>query len=307
MRSQSYYNWLLNESISARYRLITLLEAKDKMLYVDAPDLRNAYLAAFGDLEDQVLEAELKVSLLQEKLRLIRIAVNRREKVDISAIEKKLLKKKELLLHEAEAADRSLTPVPQLTDEEKEEMQSIYKQIISVFHPAINTELTEAQKDLYQKATDAYRRQNYKEIKLLSNMLFIEIRDTEKISAEVVSDAKPDPDKKDSGKLLHSYSESLAADYSLAAELYECFEMQEDEAVILSAMENDNKQFKSLEKDIKEIRSGFPFNAEKVINDPAKAAEHREDLNVRLRAAHSEQDLLEKSVVIALKEGGLYG
>lgn len=73
MRNQSYTDWLEARRYASRLALIGAYEYRDKLLYIDAPELRKRYMDTFGAAEDEVLKAELEVSLLRRKTELIQI------------------------------------------------------------------------------------------------------------------------------------------------------------------------------------------------------------------------------------------
>ena len=95
MRRQTFYNWLQREVSSSRMALVTLYENRDRLLYVEAPPLRKRYMDIFGAVEEPVLEAELEVSLLRRKVEMIQTALNRREPVDLAAIDARLQDERE--------------------------------------------------------------------------------------------------------------------------------------------------------------------------------------------------------------------
>ena len=95
MRKQTFYDWLAREVTSSRMALVRLYENRDRLLYVEAPQLRKKYMDVIGVYEEPVLQAELEVSLLRRKVELIQIAINRREPVDLIAIDTQLEKEKQ--------------------------------------------------------------------------------------------------------------------------------------------------------------------------------------------------------------------
>ena len=49
MRLQTFYDWLTREVVTSRMALARLYETRDRLLYVEAPPLRQRYLALFGE------------------------------------------------------------------------------------------------------------------------------------------------------------------------------------------------------------------------------------------------------------------
>ena len=81
MRTQTFLGYLAQEQQATRLALLAAYETKDRLLYVEAPALRQEYMLKIGTQEEKVLEAELSVAMLRRKLELIQTAINRREPV----------------------------------------------------------------------------------------------------------------------------------------------------------------------------------------------------------------------------------
>ena len=297
MRIQSFSDCLINELASIRYSLIPLYEKKDKLLYVDAAALRNEYIEKIGHYEESVLQAELEVALLREKLKDIQIAINRREPVDMVEIEAKVQEKKEQMVSSIEQQDLTLHELPELSDKERDSMQRIYRGIIDEYHPALNSNLTDTQKELYEQAMEAYQHQNLQELALINDMLHA----GEQLDLNLkfsVSEAEKD-DTDEAKKRKESYkriAQIFSTDYSLAKTLFPYFEKQENDDVILSNIAYYISQKTMLEEEIKQIQSGFPFNAVEVLRSPVKTEEYLAELRVRSKAAEVEKGDLEQRI-----------
>ena len=297
MRIQSFSDCLINELASIRYSLIPLYEKKDKLLFVDAAALRNEYIEKIGHYEESVLQAELEVALLREKLKDIQIAINRREPVDMVEIEAKVQEKKEQMVSSIEQQDLTLHELPELSDKERDSMQRIYRGIIDEYHPALNSNLTDTQKELYEQAMEAYQHQNLQELALINDMLHA----GEQLDLNLkfsVSEAEKD-DTDEAKKRKESYkriAQIFSTDYSLAKTLFPYFEKQENDDVILSNIAYYISQKTMLEEEIKQIQSGFPFNAVEVLRSPVKTEEYLAELRVRSKAAEVEKGDLEQRI-----------
>lgn len=299
MRDKSFTAWLMDETASSRFALIELYELRDKLLYADAPPLRQRYMNTIGIYEEEVLEAELEVSMLQRKVEMIQAAVNRRERIDQAAIERALEAEKTLKLAEIEAEDKTLNELPQLSEEEQKTMQQQYREITSLFHPAMNPFANDVQKELYSKALDAYRMQDAAEMDHIHGMLFAKADNSERgITVTAESKVVSEEEMKAEHKKIASV---LATDYSLAKELYFCFATLEDDAVVLDTLNTYNEQRKALEKEIEEIKAGFPFNALSTLNDKKKTAEYLADLRIRARQCETEKAELERKIASMLE------
>lgn len=292
MRRQTFYDWLQREVSSSRMALIALYENRDRLLYVEAPPLRKRYMDIFGAVEEPVLEAELEVSLLRRKIEMIQIALNRREPVDLAAIDARLQEEKERQVSELEQGDRTLNELPQLTEQQERTMQRQYREITSRFHPALNTDITEAQRDLYQKAVEAYKMQDADALALIYAMLFSPA-DSGELKLAVSTG------KADSGEMRADYHEmatALSTDYRLAGKLYSCFAPLEEDRVVLETLHIYEEQRKAAEDEIAQIRSGFPFNAISTMNDRAKTEEYLAELHLRAKQCGEEKARLENKI-----------
>lgn len=293
MRRQSFHDWLLQEVASIRKSLFPLYEKKDRLLYVDAVALRNEYIDKIGKYEESVLEAELETALLREKLILIQTAINRREPVDMGKIALLLEEKRQALIGTVEQQDLTRHELPQLSDEDNKELQRLYRMIVERFHPAINPFLSDTQKELYEKAMEAYQRQNLNELRLITEML-TEVQDEGETGR--TSTPLSLPEAEDLKELYQDFANAMTTDYSLAKELYACFAPQEDDTVVLDMIRRYTEQREALEKEIRNIRESFPFNAEATLCSPQKTEEYLNELRIRKKTAEAEKEKLEKRI-----------
>lgn len=295
MRQQSFHDYLLIEIASCRMALVTLYETRDRLLYVEAPPLRKKYMELFGLTEEKVLEAELEVSLLQRKLELIQSAVNRREKVDMSVIEEKLEEEKAAKLAELESNDKTLNELPQLSEQEQHTMQWQYRQITNTFHPSMNPDLTETQRELYEKAVNAYQRQDVDSMKLIYEMLFAPKDDGDGLAFSVKASEAA------SGETREQYREiasELSTDYYLAKRLFPAFSPLEEDTVVLDVINSYEEQKKEVESEIGSIREGFPFNAVETMNRPEMTEEYLDELRFRAKRCEKEKAELERKIAV---------
>ena len=144
MLEQTYLKWLGKEVVAAKYALLVALEKRDNLLYIEEPDLKEEYMQKIGMYEEQVLKLELEVSLQEKKKLMIQAAINRREPVDLEAIEKQLDEERASQLNRLNETYKAGTNQNEtLTVEEKEELQSLYKEIVREFHPQVRSNMTE--------------------------------------------------------------------------------------------------------------------------------------------------------------------
>lgn len=254
MRTQTFDDWLIREVAASRMALITAYEKRDHLLYVEAPSLRKRYMDAIGTVEESVLQAELEVSLLRRKAELIQIALNRRETVDLASIEAQLDAEKEEKIAAMEQADLTLNELPQLTAQQAQTLQGQYRAIIRNFQPAMNPDISDIQRELYQKALEAYKMQDAAAMQLIYDMLLAPLN-MDGVLGVLLSEAVQQNDAaEERQELFHSIADELATDYTLAKELYRCFAPREEDHVIQNALESYKSQREEILAEIDRIR-----------------------------------------------------
>lgn len=299
MGLQNYSVWLANELAASRFALLAVLEERDRLLYVEAPALRNDYMSKIGTFEETILEAELDVTQLERKRELIQAAINRREAIDLVAIGEKLEQERAEKIAEVEAADKTANEMPVLTAEEQSKMQEMYRQIIRDFHPQLNIDVSETQKDLYEKALDAYKRQNFDAVSLIHDMFYDALKTegaVEYVVQETTIAKTKDQIAEEQKRGVEDISAALATDYSLASKLFACFSALESDVVLQSATARYTEERQKVLAEIDQIREGFPFNAKAVLQDPAKVNEYLESLQSRYRRCEEAQEEIERKI-----------
>lgn len=294
MRKQTFYDWLAREVASSRMALVGLYENRDRLLYVEAPQFRKKYMEAIGVYEEPVLQAELEVSLLRRKVELIQIAINRREPVDLIAIDMQLEKEKQEKVSELENADLTLNELPQLSEQQTRTMQRQYREITGRFHPSMNANLTETQKELYQKALEAYKMQDFEAMKLIYDMLISPV-ELGGISLSLgIGEGEDSPEQRRAE--YRDIATKLSTDYLLAKKLYSCFVPLEEDSVVLDMLHEYDEQRKMVESEITKVRKSFPFNAVETLNDRSKTEEYLTELRLRAKRCEEERTNLEKKI-----------
>ena len=283
MGKQNFSIWLINEVAASRYALLSLLEKRDQLLYMDAPALRREYMAKIGSFEEEVLESELAASQLERKVELIQIAINRREPVDLDEIDRQLQAERSEKLSELEAADKTAGEFRELNDEEAKELQSKYRAIIHDFHPQVNSGITDTQRDLYEKALDAYKHRNIDAIRIIFDMLY----DTSGLDDLLASTVAEDGWEESVKEAIQDISDALASDYALAGELYAYFSETETDAVLKSTSLRYAQQHDELEDEIMSLQNSFPFNTQDTLKSPRLTDEYLAELKVRLRQSEA--------------------
>lgn len=290
MSKCSFSQWLLEELFVARMALLALLEERDRLRYLEGPVLKEEYLAKIGSYEEQVLESELDVSLLERKVELIQIAINRREPVDLERIEAQLAEEREIKIEDLNAtAFDAVTPdeSDRGPSERSEEFQQMYREIIHTFHPKMNPNLTETQKQLYEKAQEAYRNRNHEALKLIYDMLFNKSEETIYMAAaQRNSNATED---------AQEISDFLATDYTFAKSLFDQFIPLEADKVLMEATQDYKGQSNVLMNEIERMKEEFPFSAKEILRNQAKQDEYLTQLRIRQKQCEAaKQELTQK-------------
>lgn len=287
LSSQNYSYWLLEEIDAARLALLGVLEEEDRLLLSEAPALKAEYMEKIGSYEQTVMESELEAALLEKKLELIMKAINRRESVDMTKIEAELETYKKELLKELDLGDMSSgrQSREEWPEEKEKEFQDMYRAILDHFHPTLNPDITKTQRDLYNKAVDAYRRHNFDALQLVYDMLFV------KVYLKMTLKLGDDGSKEDANLAAQHRTEYGLADYSLARELYTCFERLESDAILENEAAKYRAEYKRRYIKIEQLMERFPFNARDTLTDPSKTDEYMQQL--RLRHEKSKTDIVE--------------
>jgi hypothetical protein len=166
----------------------------------------------------------------------------------------------------------------------------------------MNPDITEAQKELYEKAQNAYRLQDVEAMKLIYDMLFAPVDFS---TTSISMDTAP----YDTAERREEYREiasALATDYKLAKQLYPFFMPLEEDSIIRSSLDGYNAQRRAVEDEIAGIRAGFPFNAAATLNSKVKTEEYLAELRVRAKRCEMEKAELERQIS-TLTEGAVNG
>lgn len=302
MRQQTFYDWLTREVVSSRMALVGMYASRDELLYVQAPLLRQKYMDTIGVMEQPVLEAELELAMLQRKLELIQAAVNRREPIDMEKIEAVLAKERQERIAAVESTDMTLHELPQLAEEQLYTLQRQYREITASFHPAMNNDLTDTQRELYEKAMEAYKMQDAEAMKIIYDALFSPM-DTD----SVIASERHEPTAEERRADYCLIASALTTDYLLAKKLYDQFVSLEEDRVVLDAIHMYDEQRRGVEAEIEKIRQSFPFNAAETMASREKTEEYLAELRLRAKRYERERAELEVKIAALTEKANAYG
>lgn len=286
MAKHSFTTWLQFEVHAARCALLKLIEEEDRLKYIERPQLERQYMEAVGNYEESVVKEEMECELLTTKQRLVQAAINRREEIDEAAINEKI----EALRKDMNSAAAGEPPqdYAELSPEQSDALQELYGKIVKEFHPSMHPEMTEAHRELYQKAQDAYRHRDLPALQLIWDMLAASDGEGLQIAFDLVlgdaDDSERVPDR------------DYTTDYSLAASLYTSFVPFQEEAAIIEEWERFKAQISGKMEHLQVLRQEFPFNAKQMLSDPQQIAEYRQELEQRMRQAKAERERLTREI-----------
>ena len=154
-----------------------LLLEKDHLQRITCQNIRTAYTLTFGDLEYKLYKASCDYLRLRRKKELIQAKKNRQEKINIKAIERQLddefVEYKKKLDEKIAEVNRALkrSAMERLSDDETKEIKKVYKSIVKRLHPDLHPSLSEPQKELFYRATEAYEHGDLAALKLIDAMV----------------------------------------------------------------------------------------------------------------------------------------
>ncbi|WP_409199294.1 hypothetical protein [Methanobrevibacter sp. DSM 116169] len=120
------------------------------------------YMIRLGYIEYNIFEREVEIKMLQREIALIQKAINQDAEVDTKAIKKKIAMEYDDYLFELDKKASEFGALirysknDQLSDDENEKLKNMYKKLILKFHPDLNNNLTDEEKELFFKILHAY-------------------------------------------------------------------------------------------------------------------------------------------------------
>lgn len=287
MTDASFSQHLFQKLSTAQDELLCLYEQLETMRSIDGPRLQQTYEKVIGPFEEAALLDELERLLLERKLELIQRKINRREPIDLAAIDAELQTTRRELLEKL-AQQRPETTAPALSKEDEQALKEAFRFITARFLPALHPELTERQKALYEKALAAYRRQDLPALLLVKEMLMQEDLGggTFSITLDLeVSDA----------------SGELPEDHTLAEKLLPYFIPTKEEAQFQNELAQTDSQISAAQQEIDELWQQFPFQTKAMLDDPLRTAAYQGELQRRQSVAQEQCRMLNQQIDELLK------
>ena len=153
--------------------LETLLLKREHLRSVVCVNIQREYTLVFGGLEYQLYKASCDYLRLRRKKDLIQTKKNRQERIDLKAVEAQLdeefLDYKKKLDEKMEEVNQALktSAAEFMSEEETKALKKLCKQLVKRLHPDLNPTATEAEIELFYRATEAYKRGNLKALRLI--------------------------------------------------------------------------------------------------------------------------------------------
>lgn len=287
MEKNTFTKWIKSEVVSAKCALLSVYERRDRLVNVDGPRIERAYMEIFGECEQTVIKEEIECEVLTEKKQMIQAVINRKGTLDMDAINKMTEERRDELLTDAAGGSEN-NIYGDLSADGVNKLKELYDDIVRNFHPQVRTDMTEVQKQLYQKALAAYRRNDLDALELIHDMIFstetggISLDDLEISLSPSESDSEIEID--------------ILKDFSLAAEIFDGFVPSLEEASAKEELDKYNALIESTMLEIENLKKQFPYSAEKMLNNPQMIEEYRKELDVRLHNAKEKRTKLEEEI-----------
>lgn len=184
---KSEYERLLEEINNLKGVITALTAERDDLKYHICRDLAAEYNSRIGEIELQVLNAKLRVLELKRTVEILQAWINRQERASEKKAREQAKKEyKEFeddLNRKAEEAKNANQYKEDETQKEEEwekeqeereqaedgasfrkyrsrneEMKALYRKIVKALHPDMNPNITDAMKQMFQEAVDAYNK-----------------------------------------------------------------------------------------------------------------------------------------------------
>ncbi|MDD6920611.1 MAG: hypothetical protein PUI85_05305 [Eubacteriales bacterium] len=160
-----------------RTELSMFLYDRDELTLVVCKNLEMEYMLVLGHIEHKAYNVQCKALRLKRKIELIQARKNRQESVVESELEDILDSEFEeyqrLLNEQIEKMNNALnrSRFESLSNADERELKKLYHKIVKALHPDINPDITDVQKDLFNKAVQAYEDGDLISLRIIEEMI----------------------------------------------------------------------------------------------------------------------------------------
>lgn len=237
------------EISNLKEQISKLILKRDQILFVECENIKMKYNLCFGSLEYKLFKLQCDVQKQKRKIEMIRTFLNRDEKPNFDLIENKLDEEfknyknvlNNILDNINDALDRNNSE--SLSDEEIKELKSQYRKIVKKLHPDLNSDITDRELKLFQKAVEAYKNADLDTINYIAELVDdIDIKDEKNNVLDEAIRLKNIINK------LNEKIETIKCEYP-----YNLNEFIKDEIVI----ENKKKELKKLINEYQDLLSYY--------------------------------------------------
>ncbi|MBQ7249334.1 MAG: molecular chaperone DnaJ, partial [Deltaproteobacteria bacterium] len=168
---------LKNEIEQLRTELSMLVLERDDLRLVVCKDLETIYLLHFGALEYRLYKTQCEYLRLKRKAELIQAHINRQERIDLERIGHKLdaefAEYQQKLDERIEQMNAALEHGKSawISAAEANQLKKMYRKIVKALHPDLHPELTDAQKQLFLNAVEAYEKGDATSLEVIAAMV----------------------------------------------------------------------------------------------------------------------------------------
>ena len=165
-----------------RSELAALYEKREHMLSFEKSQLLAEYVKWIGTFQHEEFSLQISIKRLQRKSQIIQACINRDEPIVVEAIEQQLdqefAKYERILQQQLEdiKAAEELLAAPVLSEEDSEEIKSLYRILVTRQHPDWNPNLTQEERDLFVRVQAAYKSANLQELRNI--LLLLDAKET---------------------------------------------------------------------------------------------------------------------------------
>ncbi|MBL7014220.1 MAG: hypothetical protein ISR83_07345 [Candidatus Marinimicrobia bacterium] len=167
---------LQNKIFSLKISLVKAIEEREYLLRTVKPSIEANYQLKIGVFQIELTQIEVEARRLKKMIHKIQADINQDRKPDIVKIEKELEKEFQKwyrqIKNEAEKIEKAQNRFNnQMTDSQSAEFKKLFRELVKKLHPDINSNLSEAEKEVWLKVLHAYNHGDLEELRALSVLM----------------------------------------------------------------------------------------------------------------------------------------